>query len=76
MAFFFVHGRLGLKIVTGVSQGINVSHFFWIASVVFGHQKPKMLLASNIVSSDIIEVRIIFETKIFFQKTQTGLGRW
>ena len=37
--FFSVLGMLGLILLPAILQGTQLSHFFWIASVLRGHQK-------------------------------------
>ena len=79
--FFSVLGIFGFILLPDILHGMQVLHFFWIASVIFGHQKCRaarviLLMAGCHLCERLITVVRRFFGTIILSSMKTRLNRF
>ena len=64
--FFSVLGILGFILLPGILHGMQVSHFFWNASVIFGHQKCRAARVILLMAGCPLCKKLIIVIRRFF----------
>ena len=64
--FFSVLGIFGFIPLLDILHGMQVSHFFWIASVIFGHQKCRAARVILLMAVCPLCKRLIIVVRRFF----------
>ena len=67
--FLFRTGLLGLMLLLDIMQGMQVSHFFWIASVIFAHQKCRATRVILLMTGCPLSNRLNTSVRRFFGTT-------